>query len=151
MVVNSAEIWNSKQRIDGFMAAARRIGNVETRVIEVGMTPQLTAQSVFDALGERRPTALLAASGIATLGTLRALQDREIKIPEDISLLGFDDVPWMEVLRPAISVVAQPIEEIARHAWELMRSAFEGRPQKPHVQLGATIIERDSTRRIGPK
>ena len=104
-------------------------------------------------LGERRPTALLvpARAALRLWARLRALQDRGIRIPEDISLLGFDDVPWMEVLRPSISVVAQPIEDIARRAWELMRSAFEGRPEKQHVQLGATIIERESTRRIEPK
>lgn len=151
MVVNSAEIWNSRQRIDGFLAAAKRFGDVETRVLEVGMTPQLTAQHVGEALDGQRPTALLAASGIATLGTLRALQDRSIRIPDDISLLGFDDVPWMEVLRPSISVVAQPIEEIARQAWGLMLAAFEGKTQSPHVHLGAKIIERESTKRIDPK
>jgi LacI family transcriptional regulator len=148
LVVNSSQLWNSRQRIDGFVAAALRLSVRDAEVIEVGMTPQLTAQTIYAALGERRPTAILTASGIATLGSLRAIQDRGISIPKDMSLLGFDDVPWMEVLRPSISVVSQPVAEIGRRAWNLMQSAFEDEGIDEHILLDARIIERESTRRI---
>lgn len=146
-VVNSSDIWNSRQRVDGFNVAAKRLG-IASRVVEVGMTPQLTAARLYETLGEGAPSAILTASGIATLGGLRAIQDRGLSIPDDIALLGFDDVSWMEVLRPSISVVAQPIEDIGRVAWELMQAAFEGKEPAKHTLLSATIIERESTRRI---
>lgn len=147
-VVNSSHIWNSRQRVDGFKAAVARLGIADARVVEVGMTPQLTAERLFEALGEGAPSAILTASGIATLGGLRAIQDRGLSIPDDIALLGFDDVSWMEVLRPSISVVAQPIEDIGRVAWELMQAAFEGKEPTNHTLLSAKIIERESTKRI---
>jgi LacI family transcriptional regulator len=151
MVVNSRKIWNSQQRADGFLAAAKKARAKDARVLEVGMTPQQTAMALGAALGTSPPTAIVTGSGIATLGTLRALQDHGLSTPADISVLGFDDVPWMEVLRPSISVVAQPIEEIGRRAWKLMSSAFEGRSRPEHVLLEAKIIHRESTRRVGTR
>jgi DNA-binding LacI/PurR family transcriptional regulator len=148
MVVNSKKIWNSRQRIDGFEAAAKRLELTDAGVIEVGMTPQETAQQVRAALNRARPTAILTASGIATLGTFRAMQDHGISVTDDISLLGFDDVEWMEVLRPSISVVVQPIDEIARHAWRLMKACLEDGARNDHVLLDARIIDRESTFRV---
>src|SRR4029079_3715303 len=113
---------------EGFLAAAQRLKIRDAYVVEVGMTPRQTAQGVLDALRRKpRPTGIVTASGIATLGTLRAIQDAELSVPDDISLLGFDDVPWMDVLRPSISVVAQPVDEIGRRAWKLMQAAFRGK------------------------
>ena len=148
LVVNSSAIWNSKQRIDGFKAAARRKKTAGARVIEVGMTPQDTAKNLLAELHKAQPTAILTASGIATLGTLRAVHDKGLSIPSDLSLLGFDDAPWMDVLRPSISVVAQPIEAIAGRAWDLMHAELESSAPANHVLLDATIIERESTKRI---
>lgn len=148
MAVNSGKIWNSKQRIDGFEAAAKRLKLTDARVLEVGMTPQDTAQRVKEALVAARPTAILTASGIATLGTLRALQDHGISITDQIALLGFDDVQWMEVLRPSISVVVQPIDEIAQDAWRLMKACLDDGARTDHVLLDARIIDRESTFRV---
>jgi LacI family transcriptional regulator len=149
MAVNSRKIWNSRQRAEGFLAAAKRLRAKDARVLEVGMTPQQTAITLGGALTTSPPTAIVTGSGIATLGTLRALQDHGLSTPADVSVLGFDDVPWMDVLRPSISVVAQPIEEIGRRAWKLMLAAFEGKSRPEHVLLEAKIIHRESTRRIG--
>jgi LacI family transcriptional regulator len=149
MVANSRRIWNTNLRAEGFLAAAKRMRIKDAEVLEVGMTPRQTAQAVRDALGGgRRPTAIVTASAIATLGTLRAIQDEDLSVPDDISLLGFDDVPWMDVLRPSISVVSQPIDEIGRRAWKLMQSAFKGKVPPEHVFLEAEIIHRESTKRV---
>jgi DNA-binding LacI/PurR family transcriptional regulator len=149
MVVNSRKIWNTDQRAQGFLAAAKRLKIKDARVFEVGMTPQQTAQAMLESLSKGpRPTAIITGSGIATLGTLRAIQDAKLSVPDDISLLGFDDVPWMDVLRPAISVVVQPIDEIGRRAWKLMQAAFRGKALPEHVLLEAEVVHRESTKRV---
>lgn len=148
MVVNSRKLWNSKQRIDGFEAAAKRLELSDAKVLEVGMTPQETAQQVRAALSSARPSAILTASGIATLGTFRAMQDYGISVTDEIALLGFDDVEWMEVLRPSISVVVQPIDEIAQHAWRLMKACLDDGTRNDHVLLDARIIDRESTFKV---
>ena len=52
-----------------------------------------------------------------TLGTLRAAEAAGRPIPDDLSLLGFDDYDWMEVFRPPLSAVRQPVADLAEAAW----------------------------------
>jgi LacI family transcriptional regulator len=57
------------------------------------------------------PTALLVASGLMTLGALTAIQERGLKTPGDVGVIGFDDFPWAVALNPALTTVAQPVHE----------------------------------------
>ncbi len=148
MVVNSTLLWNSQLRVSAFLAAADRLGIADrVEVVQSGMAPQDMAIVLADHLqATTPPTAILTASGTATLGTLRALQDCGLVVPDDISVLGFDDVVWMEVLRPAISVVRQPITAIAAQAWMMMQTLMVGGTlTEAHVRLPATLLQRDST------
>ena len=148
MVVNSTRLWNSQLRVSAFLAAADRLGIADrVEVLQSGMAPQDMATALANHLqGATPPTAILTASGTATLGTLRALQDCGLSVPDDISVLGFDDVVWMEVLRPAISVVRQPITEMAAQAWMMMQTLLiGGELTERHVRLPATLVQRDST------
>ena len=67
-----------------------------------------------------RPTALFTANNLVTLGALRAQHDCGIDIPGDMSLLAFDDFEWLRLLRPPVSAIQQPIDQIAVEAWRLM-------------------------------
>jgi LacI family transcriptional regulator len=147
LVVNSDRLWNSRARIEGFKAAASRHGLQDScTVLTVGMTLAETEQAVDESFAQRLPSAILAASGIAILGALQAVQRRKLAVPRDIALLAFDDVPWMNVLRPSISTVRQPIAAIAAQAWAMMSAQLEERDRPArHVRLPVEIIEREST------
>jgi LacI family transcriptional regulator len=97
--------------------------------------------------GASRPTAVFALNNIATLVALKASGDLGLRIPEDVSLLGFDDYEWMQVFRLAISAVRQPIEDLARHAWERLTRRLRGDPApRGRVRLACSVEWRDSTR-----
>lgn len=147
LVVNSDQLWNSRARIEGFQAAAKRHGLLAScQVLTVGMTLKETEHAVDAAFSKRLPSAVLAASGIAILGALQAVQRRGLSAPRDVALLAFDDVAWMSVLRPSISTVRQPIGAIAREAWAMMSAQLDGRePPMRRVRLAVEIIEREST------
>ena len=147
MVVNAGEFWNSSLRVASFNNLSRKYGLADqVLVVETGMDPQEIAQRLGLALAKDRPSAILCANGLATLGTLRAMQDANLSIPEDLSLLAIDDAVWMNVLRPAISVVRQPVAEMAVAAWESMVALLGGKPCNPrHVELPPTLILREST------
>lgn len=147
LVVNSDRLWNSRARIEGFNgAAARHSLTTSCEVLTVGMTLPETEDAVESAFRHSVPSAILAASGIAALGALRAVQRRKLNIPRDIALLAFDDVAWMSVLHPTISTVRQPIAEIAAEAWAMMRAQLDGRDQpERRIRLPVEIIEREST------
>lgn len=66
------------------------------------------------------PRAVLVGNNLMTLGALEATHKRGIKIPEEIAVAGFDDMPWAASLRPPLTAVAQPIAELGRIAAQLL-------------------------------
>lgn len=152
MVINAGEFWNSSLRVESFNNMAREHNLVDqVLVVETGMVPREIADKLGQALAKDRPSAILCANGLATLGTLRALQDAKLICPEDLSLLAIDDAVWMNVLRPAISVVRQPVAEMADAAWKIMADLLAGKSSDPlHIELPPTLILRESTGTVSP-
>jgi DNA-binding LacI/PurR family transcriptional regulator len=66
------------------------------------------------------PRAVVVANNRMILGALQAINERQVRIPEDIALVGFDDMPWASSLRPPLTAVAQPAEELGRIAAQLL-------------------------------
>ena len=66
------------------------------------------------------PRAVLVGNNLMTLGALQAAHKRGVRIPEDIGIVGFDDMPWASSLRPPLTVIAQPVEELGRIAARLL-------------------------------
>lgn len=73
----------------------------------------------------RPPTALFALNGSMAVGSYRALKDLGLHIPEDVSLLAFDNYPWTSLVDPGIDVLEQPIEEMGRAAAEILFNAID--------------------------
>jgi LacI family transcriptional regulator len=65
-----------------------------------------------------QPTAVFAASNLLTLGALQAIHDRHLAIPDDVAIVGFDEMPWAMSLRPPLTTVAQPAFDVGRTAAE---------------------------------
>ncbi|MEU4253709.1 substrate-binding domain-containing protein [Amycolatopsis sp. NPDC026612] len=81
-------------------------------------------------------------------GAYRAVQDRGLRMPGDLSLIGFDDEPWTTLVRPELTVVEQPTYELGTRAGRQMldRIADRGRARRPHhVELQAKFVARSST------
>jgi LacI family transcriptional regulator len=94
---------------------------------------------------DQPPTAILAFDSILSLGALMAFRALGVRCPDDVSLLGFDDAEWAEVVSPPLSVVAQPVYEIGSRACDLLVRRVEGRDGRPHhYRLAGTLIERGS-------
>ena len=102
-----------------------------------------------------RPTALFTANNLVTLGAVRALQNCQVDVPGEMSLLSFDDFEWLSLLQPAVSAIRQPVDQIAVEAWRLLSHQIDGRPiSTPHIRAGGQLIIRGSTAahtRIGGK
>ncbi|WP_158846311.1 LacI family DNA-binding transcriptional regulator [Saccharothrix deserti] len=94
---------------------------------------------------EPRPTALLCASDELAFGALQAVRDLGLRVPADVSVIGFDDVPAAEHADPPLTTVRQPLAEKGRHAGELaLRLLNGGRPGEP-TRLAVSLVSRDST------
>ena len=102
------------------------------------------AQSLLS--GTRPPDALFVANSLMTMGALEALVQHHVSVPDQMGLIGFDDSPWLRLMRPSLSVVAQPTYEIGRRAGQLLLAAS---PEPSVETLAATLIARESSRGPG--
>ena len=95
------------------------------------------------------PTAIMATTYKLLLGLLQAADERKIRIPMELSVLGFDDYLWNRYFNPTLTSVAQSTRELGRRSFELLRQLIQDPPEektKPvHVLLPAELRVRNST------
>ena len=97
-----------------------------------------------------RFTAVFACSDEAAMGAMAALQDKKLQVPEDISVMGFDDCIAFTQVRPMLTTLHQPIHEIAERTLQILMETKKGTlPPVTSVTLPHFIAERASCRRIG--
>ncbi len=97
-------------------------------------------------VARKRPTAIVCWNDTIAVGVLRALHDLKIDVPDEISVIGYDDISWAKVVTPALTTVRQPFDVAAQRAMELLtkRMADPGRDTQ-HVEIDVVLVEREST------
>jgi DNA-binding LacI/PurR family transcriptional regulator len=92
------------------------------------------------------PTAIFAVNNLTTIGVLGALRERDLAVPRQLSVVGFDDIPTGELLEPPLTVVQQPTYRVgARAADLLIRRLREPAAPVKEVVLSARLVVRGST------
>jgi LacI family transcriptional regulator len=93
-----------------------------------------------------RPTAIFAASDAMAFGAIDAISAAGLKVPDDISVIGFDDVIRAEFVHPKLTTLRQPLKEIAARAVSELVGIIQGHPVGAlHIELPARLIIREST------
>lgn len=121
--------WSADRR-QGVRRAVRSAGlDPESSVVEItasGLNSR-AGEAVVDQLLEAEPgvTAVFCANDVLALGVLRGLTSRGISVPEDLSLVGYDDVDFARVLSPPLTTVRQPPYQLGRTAAELLLETTE--------------------------
>jgi LacI family transcriptional regulator len=137
--------------------SARAVGYLSA-LREAGIEPdaELIAPSRFDhgSAAEaaarllslpRRPTAIFSVDNVRTLGAVETILDSGLSFPGDVSLLAFDDMEWTTVVRPALTVVAQPAYDLGATAMRRLLARVDGDRAAPQVLLlRSSLIERAS-------
>ncbi|WP_298461110.1 LacI family DNA-binding transcriptional regulator [uncultured Cellulomonas sp.] len=92
------------------------------------------------------PTAVVAGCDTSALGVMEAAHRRGLRLPEDLSIVGFDDTPLATWSSPHLTTVRQPMREMGRQALRMLLGIADGqRPETHHVELATTLVIRDST------
>lgn len=152
IVAGRLEVSTGADRMAGYVRAIRTHGiPVDESLIEVAKFKRDIAYDKTMKMLNRAepPTALFVCNNVMTAGTMAALKAAGKKVPEDISVIGFDDSEWAALMDPPLTVVAQPIVELGtRAAQTLMRRISRGRVKTPRaVVLKPELILRDSCAR----
>ncbi len=153
-ITGPPQMMCSRARIDGYRAALETAGlPVESDLIRAGDFHHDTGYRVGRELLARpdRPTAVFAGNDLQALGLYEAARELGLRIPEDLSVVGFDDLPVARWVGPPLTTVRQPLTEMAEAAarlvLELGRSdngSAEG-PAATRVELATSLVVRSST------
>ena len=96
-----------------------------------------------------KPTAIFAMSNTIALGCMTALKEYNLRIPEDISLIAFDDHPYLDYLSTPLTCVAQPVNDICKIAVRLIFSLINNEEIKSkQVFLQPTLKFRESVKQL---
>jgi len=93
------------------------------------------------------PDAIFVVLNILMMGVLKAVQERALRIPQEIALVGVDDMQWASVVTPPLTMVAQPIYDLGARAAEMILKKIKGEAQEgaQMVTLSPTLVVRGST------
>ena len=121
------EVETGRERLDGYESAMRAAG-LEPRSVSGGFKADAAQVEVAALLaGKARPTALLVANNLMTLGALAALAEAGAAVPGDVALVAIDDPPWAPFVAPPLTTAAQPVRRMAADAMAMLLDRVHGR------------------------
>lgn len=142
----------SPDRVRGYKNALSHAGLVpEDELIRYAdFTPESGYVQMKSLLGSGKTfTAVFVASDNVAMGVKAALREAGLRIPEDISLVGFDDIPWAQFADPPLTTVHLQAQELARRACLVLMDLLHGQTPEPKRQVIEThLVVRKSCRRI---
>ena len=138
----------SRARLDGYRGALERAGiRIDEELVRPGdfrvKTGYEQAQILFKL--RDRPSAIFAGNDLAALGVLRAAREAGLRVPEDVSVVGFDDIPLAQWSTPTLTTVRQPLTEMAAVAVGILLDIAEHGPRNRRVELATDLVVREST------
>jgi len=149
LVIDEMHWTTGRNRLAGYQGAFTAAGVPldSSLVVSAGWDVEAAQQKARDLLCQTEPpTAVFAANNVLAEGVWRAAAEVGLRIPEDFSLVSFDDVPWMSMVRPGVTAVAQDTVALGEAAIAQLFERIQY-PQAPvrTVMLSPTVVTREST------
>lgn len=152
IITGPLEMMCSTARLDGFSAALRAHG--------ISANPDWVREGDFTMHGgykqaiqmlrdpQHRPTAIFASSDLEAMGVYEAARQLRLRIPDDLSVIGFDNIQTSAFMNPPLTTVQQPIREMGARAVQMIFAAMKNSHLHQRVIMPTTLIKRQSTRQI---
>jgi LacI family transcriptional regulator len=148
-VAGPSDNFEAKERQRGYRAAIE-IAGVSEWIVEGDFSEQSGREAAIQFIGRNPPDAIFCANDMMAIGCLEALRDAGVRIPEDIALAGFDDIPIARYVRPPLTTAAVPIAEIGRRALECCVDLIAGRETQQQHIFQPVLAIRSSTMPTNP-
>lgn len=143
---------DSQDRWDAICRVATQVGvkvdpELTIQIDTDDATPMLGYPFTKQLLARHKPfTAIFAYNDMSAIGAIRALQEDGIRVPQDVSVLGFDDIPGAAFYSPSLTTVRQPLNRMGEVAAETLLNRLEGRREYPaDIAIEPELVVREST------
>jgi LacI family transcriptional regulator len=151
-IVTSSDVYEPSLKLEAYRRVLQRQGIELEQPWEMVLDPDKpVAQSAYELVEEliragRLPTALLMSNDEAALGATAALTDARLRVPQDVTVVGFDDVPHAAYCRPSLTTIHQPRGEAGRAAFKMLLALMNDQPlEQESVTLDCSLIQRQSS------
>jgi LacI family transcriptional regulator len=148
MITGPHNVSTAVDRVTGYKEALGEAGLSENELVYYGAFNQ---QNGYDSTKQAmvqspKPSAVFAGNNFILIGVVKALRELQLRVPEDISMVGFDDFPESMLVKPFFTAALQPAYEMGRLATELLLKRISGElsGECQEVVLRAEIVERES-------
>jgi len=135
-----------QDRLEGYGQALASHGlPVDDRLIAEADFTEGGGWASMQRLLPQRPDAVFVASDMMAIGAVKAVKEAGLRIPDDVAIVGFDDLPVASIVEPALTTIRQPIDRLGTTAVEMLISLIEGKVKGPqHVILPTQLVVRAS-------
>lgn len=140
-------LFSATERRAGFVEALAQAGiEPDPRMIRQGAySRDFGYAAMLEILaGEEIPTAVFAGSDFIAIGVMQAVKESGLSVPRDISLVGFDDMPFADFLAPGLTTVRQSAREMGRAGVHALLALFEKKTPAALTRLPVSLVERQS-------
>lgn len=150
-VCGAMDLGCARDRLAGYQAALKQFGlPADPALVREGdffQTRGYTAANELLMLPSA-PTAIFASNDVSAFGVMEAVREQHLRIPDDVSIVGFDDVPQATQVHPPLTTVRQPLEQMGRAAARLLLKIIE-EPNHPaqRIELPTELVIRETTRK----
>jgi LacI family transcriptional regulator len=148
-ITGPLNMTSGEDRLEGYLQAlaAHRLPVDEDLIVEGDFT-EFSSMAAARRLLSLSVTAIFAASDIMAVGALKVIREAGLQVPQDVALVGFDDVPVFSALQPALTTVRQPIEQMGSMAADLLLNLLQDPPNADapahKIVLPARLVVRES-------
>lgn len=148
-ITGSLDLGAAVDRLEGYKAALRAHHfSLDETLIYEGDFFQPDGYAGAEALLDlaNPPTAIFSSNDVMAMGVMDAVRNRGLNIPDDISIIGFDDIPQAELIRPALTTIRQPLEQMGRMATQMLLDKLKTPDQLTNrIELPTELVVRSST------
>ncbi len=145
------DLESARLREAGFRRAMADAGlAVDEALVRVGGYRPETAEGPARELLKHtdRPTAMFAANDLSAIATIDVARALGLTVPDDLSVIGFDNVPESALASPPLTTINQPLQRMGAEALRLLVDLIEGVERDTHIRLPTNLVERGSCRAI---
>jgi LacI family transcriptional regulator len=146
-VAGPADWLEARERVDGWRAALADAGRAAAPILCGDWSPESGYQAGLELVSKLDVTAVFAANDQMALGVMHAFHERGVGVPDDVSVVGFDNIPEAAYFTPSLTTVHQDFDEVGRRGLRLLIDIMDGDPEQVTIpdRVPAVLVPRRSS------